>query len=34
MNNLKLKIQHSKLTLWFAVSKMDIDSFELIGKLK
>jgi len=30
----KFKIKHSTLILWFAVSKMDINSFELLGKLK
>lgn len=34
MNNSKFKIKHSKLIPWFAVSKMDIDSFVLIEKLK
>ena len=30
----KFKIKHSKLTLWFAVSRLDINSFELLGKLR
>jgi hypothetical protein len=34
MKNLKFKIQHSKLNPWFAVSKMDVGSFEMLGKLK
>jgi len=34
MINLTLKIQNSTLIQWFAVSKMDINSFEMIGKLK
>jgi len=34
MNNSKFKIKNSKLNPWFAVSKMDVDSFELLRKLK
>ena len=33
MINLTLKIQNSTLIQWFAVSKMDINSLEILKKL-
>ncbi len=32
-NTSKFKIKQSKLIMWFAVSKMDINSFEIMEKL-
>jgi|GEM_PF-6105154 hypothetical protein len=34
MNNLKLKIKHSKLISWFAVSKMDEGVLNIMEKLQ
>jgi len=33
MNISKLNIGNLKLISWFAVSKMDIDSFDMMGRL-